>query len=55
MVNVSKRTGWLPIDENLEKFTQGSFTQYSGAYDHMIDFDVSTKQCRFDTKQWLYI
>lgn len=42
MINVSLRTGWLPLDYNMEKFTQGSFRQFSGAYDHIIDFDVRT-------------
>ncbi|XP_026740014.1 peroxidase-like isoform X2 [Trichoplusia ni] len=43
MINVSLRTGWLPLDYNMEKFTQGSFRQFSGAYDHIIDFDMSER------------
>lgn len=40
-MNLTTRTGIFPLDDNMEQYFQGSFRQFSGAFDHTVDPDVS--------------
>ncbi|KAI8429285.1 hypothetical protein MSG28_007786 [Choristoneura fumiferana] len=43
IVNVTLRTGFLAIDDNLDYITQGSFRQASGKIDYTVDPDVGER------------
>ncbi|XP_063375010.1 peroxidase-like [Cydia amplana] len=41
VVNLTLRTGYLAIDDNIDHMTQGSFRQASGKVDYVIDPDMA--------------
>ncbi|XP_060801166.1 peroxidase-like [Amyelois transitella] len=41
LVNLTLRTGFLGVDNNLDFITQGSFRQASGKVDYTVDYDVT--------------
>ncbi|CAG9784806.1 unnamed protein product [Diatraea saccharalis] len=41
IVNLTLRTGWLAVDDNIDYITQGSFRQACGKADYIVDPDMS--------------
>ncbi|XP_059052429.1 peroxidase-like [Achroia grisella] len=41
LVNLTLRTGFLAVDDNIDYITQGSFRQPSGKVDYTVDFDMT--------------
>lgn len=41
LVNLTLRTGYLAVDDNIDHLTQGCFRQAGGKIDTMVDPDVS--------------
>lgn len=44
IVNLTLRTGYFEVDDNMIYMTQGSFRQGGAAADYVVDPDVSTNQ-----------
>lgn len=45
IVNLTLRTGFFDVDDNIDYMTQGSFRQLTAAADYIVDPDVSVVKC----------
>ncbi|KAL0840027.1 hypothetical protein ABMA28_015352 [Loxostege sticticalis] len=41
LTNISLRTGWFGVDNNMDYITQGAFRQASGRFDSLVDPDIA--------------
>lgn len=43
IVNLTLRTGFFDVDDNIDHITQGTFRQGSANFDYILDPDVSNR------------
>ncbi|XP_075971185.1 salivary peroxidase/catechol oxidase-like [Anticarsia gemmatalis] len=43
IVNFTTRTGYLPLDNNIDEIFQGSFRQLGGRFDQTVDYDMAER------------